>query len=206
MAGFRYCDLLLAAPERAAWQLLLRSAAVSQRPAAAASPGQQAPKISTHVSASEPAAADASHTAALRQSSNNSRTRIGTVNLRERASTRQRLGVRQPSAAFVPARSIESARGLAHSKTWRTFHGHGERQELLRNITWALRSNDPESKASPRRSACPARGDTLSCVSAAPRWERESPHRMPASVGYPRRTAAESQNDARKRHRSRPKT
>src|SRR5579859_3771942 len=35
---------------------------------------------------------------------------------------RQRLGVRQSSGAFVGA-TIESARGLAHSKTWRRVDG-----------------------------------------------------------------------------------
>lgn len=36
LRGFKYCDLLLAAPERAAWQTILRGAAVSERPASAA--------------------------------------------------------------------------------------------------------------------------------------------------------------------------
>ncbi len=63
--GFRYCDLLLAAPERAAWQLTLRSAAVSERPAAAASPGQQASNVSSRVSASGPAAGGPADTPAL---------------------------------------------------------------------------------------------------------------------------------------------
>ena len=38
---------------------------------------------------------------------------------REQTSARQRFGVRQSSAALGPARWVESARGLAQSKTWR---------------------------------------------------------------------------------------
>jgi tetratricopeptide (TPR) repeat protein len=63
--GFQYCDLLLAAPERAAWQLTLRGAAVSERPAAAALPRQQAPNIPVGVAASGLAARGPADTPAL---------------------------------------------------------------------------------------------------------------------------------------------
>jgi hypothetical protein len=65
LRGFQYCDLLLAAPERAAWQVMLRSAAVSERPAAAASPRQQAPNIPMGVAASGLAAGGPADTPAL---------------------------------------------------------------------------------------------------------------------------------------------
>ena len=55
---------------------------------------------------------------------------------REQPSTRQRLGVRQSSAAFGPARWIESARGLAQSKTWRFM-------ESLHNSSIAHRDHEP---------------------------------------------------------------
>jgi hypothetical protein len=65
LRGFQYCDPLLGAPERAAWQIILRSAAVSERPAAAASPGQHAPNILARVSAFKPAAGGPADTPAL---------------------------------------------------------------------------------------------------------------------------------------------
>ena len=48
-------------------------------------------------------------------------TRIGTMNQTARDVSRQRLGVRQSSAAFVASGGAESARGLAQSKTWRCY-------------------------------------------------------------------------------------
>jgi len=65
LAGFQYADLLLAPAERAAWQKMFRSAAVSERPAAATSPGQQVQKTSTRASASDPAAGGPANTSAL---------------------------------------------------------------------------------------------------------------------------------------------
>ena len=48
-------------------------------------------------------------------------THIGTRNQTTLIVSRQRLGVRQPSAAFGASGGAESARGLAQSKTWRSF-------------------------------------------------------------------------------------
>ena len=44
-----------------------------------------------------------------------------------RGCARQRLGLRQPSAALVASGGSESARGLAQSKTWRLFERFLER-------------------------------------------------------------------------------
>ena len=68
LSGFRYCDLLLAAPERAAWQRTLRGAAVSERPAAAGSPSQDATNDPTRLSTFGPAAGGPADTPALRES------------------------------------------------------------------------------------------------------------------------------------------
>ena len=48
-------------------------------------------------------------------------TRIGTMNRTALNVSRQRFGVRQSSAAFGAFGGAESARGLAQSKTWRSF-------------------------------------------------------------------------------------
>ena len=54
------------------------------------------------------------------------------MNRKKLAPARQRLGLRWPSTALAPLASVQSARGLAQSKTWRTFgrfmegRGHAE--------------------------------------------------------------------------------
>jgi len=65
LGGSRYCDLLLAAPERAAWQIVMRTAAVSERSAAALSPGQHLSKVSTSVSMFGPSAGGSADTPEL---------------------------------------------------------------------------------------------------------------------------------------------
>ena len=46
---------------------------------------------------------------------------IKAMNRKKLALARQRLGLRQPSTALALLASNQSARGLAQSKTWRTF-------------------------------------------------------------------------------------
>ena|ERR1700690_2120053 len=43
------------------------------------------------------------------------------LNCKKHTSARQRLGLRWPSTALALLASVKSARGLAQSKTWRTF-------------------------------------------------------------------------------------
>jgi hypothetical protein len=53
--------------------------------------------------------------------SQNSPLRNKALNSKKLATARQRLGLRWPSTALALLASAQSARGLAQSKTWRTF-------------------------------------------------------------------------------------
>ena len=63
---------------------------------------------------------------------------------KEQTSARQRLGERQSSAALGPARRIESARGLAQSKTWRFM-------ESLPDFSIAHWDHEPARERIPRK-------------------------------------------------------
>ena len=65
---------------------------------------------------------------------------------REQTSARQRLGERQSSAALGPAQRVQSARGLAQSKTWRFM-------ESLQAIRARIGTMTRSCRRLPRRNA-----------------------------------------------------
>jgi len=84
------------------------------------------------------------------------RTRLGTMNQTALGSARPRLGLRQSSAAFGRLALSKSARGLAHSKTWRP---HTRFVESLHGPANAHQPHEPVHRRKPEGSlkGCPPR-------------------------------------------------